>query len=108
MQSGSSSALGYQECQAQGKPTTSKLLQRFKTQMGIPLLLLNNAVAYKEKLSERQNSFQVSFSTNAPFIHFCNIYFVKKFWSQNQSFSREKPNRLTEQKPSCQQSKLGF
>lgn len=58
--------------------------------MGILSLLLNNAVAYKEKLSKRHNKFQVCFSTNAPCSHFCNIYFVKKFCSQKQSLSSEK------------------
>lgn len=58
--------------------------------MGILSLLLNNAMAHKEKPSERRNNFQVCFSANAPFINFCNIYFVKKFWSQNQSLSRKK------------------
>lgn len=76
--------------------------------MGILLLLLNNAVAYREKLSERHNNFQACFSTKAPFICFCNICFVKKFCSQNQFFFPEKNPHPTKWKTSCQQRKLWF
>lgn len=78
------SAVEYQHL---GK-SASKLFQGCKTKTGIPLLLLNNAVAYREKL--RRKNFQVCISTNAPFIHFCNNYFVKQVCSQKQSFSRKK------------------